>query len=314
VRARHARGVRRFYRNPATLSNNRIAITIGGHVPRSRTSARRTTPPVPAGLLTVGQTARILGVSASTLRLWENVGLVAPTRSPGRFRLYSRDHLCVLKRIKYLRDVQRLNVHGIKRELQGRAPQNGNGSRVPARESASEPIGPALRRLRERRGLSLGRAAEKAHISTGFLSQIERCEANPSVATLQKLAAGYDTTLMALFGGRSRHRRLVRPSQRRRVNAVPGVRMEFLSSGTRLLESMLFRVAPQAGSVGSYAHEGEEFILMLSGSLEIWLDELQCHVLREGDSFWFESTQAHRWSNPGTTEAVLLWINTPPTF
>jgi DNA-binding transcriptional MerR regulator/quercetin dioxygenase-like cupin family protein len=269
---------------------------------------------MPAALLTVGQTARVLGVSASTLRLWENVGLVAPLRSRGRYRLYGQELLGLLKRIKYLRDVQRFNVHAIKRELEERPPRDGNGARARASEAARASIGPALRRLRERRGFSLGRAAEKAEISTGFLSQIERCEANPSVATLQKLAAAYGTTVMALFGGRSRQRRLVRPAQRRVVHAVPGVRMEFLSSGTRLLESMLVRVAPLAGSEGSYAHEGEEFIFMLSGTLEIWLDELQCHVLREGDSFWFESTQAHRWWNPGTTDAALLWINTPPTF
>jgi hypothetical protein len=32
------------------------------------------------------------------------------------------------------------------------------------------------------------------------------------------------------------------------------------------------------------------------------------------DSFWFESTVGHRWYNPSSEEAVLLWINTPPTF
>ena len=73
------------------------------------------------GFLTVGQTARILGVSASTLRLWESVGLVAPVRSNGRYRLYSPELLKVSKRIKYLREVQRLNVPGIKRELGGPA-------------------------------------------------------------------------------------------------------------------------------------------------------------------------------------------------
>jgi quercetin dioxygenase-like cupin family protein len=53
---------------------------------------------------------------------------------------------------------------------------------------------------------------------------------------------------------------------------------------------------------------------MMSGTLEIWLDELQCQTLKEGDSFWFESTVGHRWYNPSGEEAVLLWINTPPTF
>ena len=47
---------------------------------------------------------------------------------------------------------------------------------------------------------------------------------------------------------------------------------------------------------------------------EIWLDELDCYVLQAGDSLWFESTQGHRWFNPGETEAALIWINTPPTF
>ena len=39
---------------------------------------------------------------------------------------------------------------------------------------------------------------------------------------------------------------------------------------------------------------------MIAGTLEVWLDELQCFVLNEaGDSFWFESTHGHRWFNPG---------------
>jgi quercetin dioxygenase-like cupin family protein len=43
-------------------------------------------------------------------------------------------------------------------------------------------------------------------------------------------------------------------------------------------------------------------------------DGVACHTLREGDSFWFEITVGHRWDNPSSEEAVLLWINTPPTF
>ena len=73
-------------------------------------------------------------------------------------------------------------------------------------------------------------------------------------------------------------------------------------------------VAPLAGSDGAYSHQGEEFIYMVSGALEVWLDEIECFVLQQGDSFWFESTLGHRWFNPGSDDAVLLWINTPPTF
>jgi hypothetical protein len=60
-----------------------------------QSSRRRRAEPAGYGFLTVGRTARILGVSASTLRLSENVGLVSPVRSSGRYRLYSPDVLKV---------------------------------------------------------------------------------------------------------------------------------------------------------------------------------------------------------------------------
>jgi quercetin dioxygenase-like cupin family protein len=119
---------------------------------------------------------------------------------------------------------------------------------------------------------------------------------------------------MELFKTAPHDRRLVTPAERRVLEVHNGVRMELLSFGAPMLQSMLFRVAPLAGSEGAYSHQGEEFIFMISGTLEVWLDELECFVLREGDSFWFPSTHAHRWFNPGNLDAVLLWINTPPTF
>ena len=76
---------------------------------------------------------------------------------------------------------------------------------------------------------------------------------------------------------------------------------------------MLLRVPPKAGG-GSYSHVGEEFIYMLKGMLEIWLAELQRHLLRPGDNFWFQSNVGHRWFNSSDEDALLLWINTPLTF
>src|SRR5215831_17062594 len=116
------------------------------NVKRSRTRVRSGGR---IGLLTVSETARILGVSPSTLRLWENVGLITPARSNGRYRLYSPELLEVLKRIKYLRDVKQLNLPGIRQML---------GKTVTARQTnGSRPtdVGPKLRRLRKRAGLGV---------------------------------------------------------------------------------------------------------------------------------------------------------------
>ncbi len=257
----------------------------------------------------MGQTARILGVSPSTLRVWENVGLVTPTRSEGRYRLYNSELLDVLKRIKYLRDVQRLSVPGIKQML-------GREVRRPAKPKSKEDpdVGLKLRKMRKSFGIGIVEAARRAGVSPGFLSAIELSKANPSVATLQRLTAVYNTTIIDFFDLPRESGRLIRPEDRRMLRTESGVEMELLSIGGKMLECMLFRVPPKSGSDGAYSHAGEEFIFMLAGELEIWLDETESHYLRPGDSFWFESNLGHRWFNSSTEEAVLLWVNTPPTF
>jgi DNA-binding transcriptional MerR regulator len=253
--------------------------------------------------------AKILGVSPSTLRLWENVGLVTPARGNGQYRLYSHELLEVLKRIKYLRDVKRLNLPGIRQEL-GKQPRL--ATKAP-NQRATE-LGAKLRRLRKRAGLGIHDAAGRAKISAGFLSSLELSRANPSVATLQRLAATYGTTVLDFYGVRKKSNRLVRRRDRRAIQTHSGVRMEQLSNGAKQLESTIWHVQPGAGSDGTYSHQGEEFIYVMAGTLELWLDEFERYTLREGDSFWFESTLGHRWYNPSTEEAVLLWVNTPPTF
>jgi DNA-binding transcriptional MerR regulator/quercetin dioxygenase-like cupin family protein len=277
-----------------------------------RARAPERPPTTRVGSLTVGETARILGVSPSTLRLWETVGLVSPVRTNGRYRLYSPELLDLLKRIKYLRDVKRLNLPGIRQMLGGRAAAaQGNRRRTAGHVTD---VGPKLRRMRKRTGLTVVQAARQAQISPGFLSAIELSRTNPSVATLQRLTAAYGTTVLDFYDLPKHASRLVRPKDRRVIETQSGVRIELLSVGARRLESQLFVVPPGAGSDGAYSHEGEEFIHVLSGTLELWLDELECHRLHGGDSFWFESTVGHRWHNASDKEAVLLWINTPPTF
>ena len=64
------------------------------------------------------------------------------------------------------------------------------------------------------------------------------------------------------------------------------------------MEPHLFRIAPQAGSGESYTHEGEEFLYILRGELQISLEEEE-YRLKPGDSFYFESATPHRWKNPG---------------
>ena len=54
-----------------------------------------------AGVYSIGAVARMVGVPAQTLRVWEDrYALVVPVRSPGGQRLYSRDHVEQLRFIR----------------------------------------------------------------------------------------------------------------------------------------------------------------------------------------------------------------------
>lgn len=264
-----------------------------------------------AHYLTISEAAKILGVSPSSLRNWEKIGLITPVRSQGRYRLFSREVLNQAKQIRFLRRVKHLNPHGILHVL-----ETSKGAPRPRSRTArgKGTIGGRLLRLRQQEGLKLTEAARKAAISPSYLSAIERNQANPSVATFQKLAQLYKTNVLSFFGDQKGGPRLVRPRDRKALEPHPGVRIEQLVVGRALMEAQLWYIAPGAGSGGSYHHEGEEFIYVLRGSLEIWLDEVERYSLGAGDSLYFESTHAHRWDNKGKSETVLVWINTPPTF
>jgi DNA-binding transcriptional MerR regulator len=168
--------------------------------------------------------------------------------------------------------------------------------------------------LRRARGLSLAQVARATNVSVGFLSALERGQMRSSVSTLRRIARFYGTNILSLFEAAEENPRLVRPDQRKVLETTPGVRMELLAWGKAAMEPHLFRIKPGGSSGESYSHEGEEFLHILQGEFEIWLNGNEHYRLKRGDSLYFESSTPHRWRNPGRSEAWLLWVNTPPTF
>jgi DNA-binding transcriptional MerR regulator/quercetin dioxygenase-like cupin family protein len=256
----------------------------------------------PGRLVRIGEAARRIGVSASALRLWERQGLVRPGRSQGGYRLYSKADLERLRRIRRLRHVDQVNAPGIRRILRGDTDV--------VRIGASR-----LRALRRERGLSLREASQRSGLSVSFLSALERGTTGASIATVQRLTSAYGSTLLDLFGpAAGADRRVVRRRDRPALEVGHGVRIEQLASGAVHLEPQLFVVAPGASSEDAYAHDGEEFLYVLTGAVSLWIGEAEHYRLDEGDAASFPSSLPHRWRNDAGGETRLLWINTPPTF
>jgi transcriptional regulator with XRE-family HTH domain len=258
-------------------------------------------------LLRISEVARRVGISSSALRAWEALGLVSPQRTKSRYRMYGEADVRLLQRAVFLRRARGLNppaiVHVLKR--QGVVPAPVENGAVP---------GQRFRRLRLRRGLSLAQVAKATGVSVGFLSALERGQMRSSISTLRRIARFYRTNILSLFETAAENPRLVRPKQRKILETSAGVRMELLAWGQTVMEPHLFRIKPGGGSGASYAHDGEEFLHVLRGEFEIWLNGGEHYTLQPGDSLYFESSTPHRWRNPGRAETCLLWINTPPTF
>ena len=229
-------------------------------------------PPDPQVYLKIGDVARRVGISPSAIRAWEKLGLTHPQRTESKYRLYTSDDVRLLKKARYLRKVRGLNAVAIAQMLKR------EGAIQHATHSGAPAIGPQLRRLRTQRGRSLAEVAAAAGISVGFLSALERSQMSASVGTLRRLARYYRTNILDFFDATEMNTRLVRPTKRKVLDAGPGVRMELLAWGNKVMEPHLFRIAPQAGSGESYTHEGEEFLFVLRGELQIALDGEEYHL------------------------------------
>jgi DNA-binding transcriptional MerR regulator/mannose-6-phosphate isomerase-like protein (cupin superfamily) len=261
--------------------------------------------------LKIGDVARLVGISATVIRSWERLGVIRPKRTNSKYRLYSAEDVRILKRARFLRKQRGLNALAIAELLK-------RGGSLPFVESSPAPsngtgLGSLLRRVRGERELSLQQAASAIGISTGFLSALERSQMSASVGTLRKLAHFYKINVLDLFQPSQTNPYLVRPKDRKKLGAGPGVQMELLAWGNTTMEPHIFRIAPGAGSGSAYSHNGEEFLHVLQGQLEISIAG-QKYTLTPGDSLYFDSGTPHEWHNPGKRQTVVMWINTPPTF
>ena len=272
-----------------------------------KNSSKQSGPISANGSLRISEVAKRVGISSSALRAWETLGLVTPQRTRSRYRLYKEEDIRLLQRALFLRRARGLNpaaiVHILKRQ---------GVVSVPA-ESAVSP-GVRFRRLRQRRGLSLAQVAKATGVSVGFLSALERGQMSASIATLRRIARYYRTNILSFFEPAKENSRVVKAAERKILETTKGVRMELLAWGNTVMEPHLFRIKPGGNSGESYTHEGEEFLHVLRGQFEIWLNRDERYLLEPGDSLYFQSSTPHRWKNPGKTESWLLWINTPPTF
>ncbi|TCO45273.1 helix-turn-helix domain-containing protein [Actinocrispum wychmicini] len=176
-------------------------------------------------------------------------------------------------------------------------------------------LGDRLRELRQQQGLSLRQLAATAGVSPALLSQIENGTADPSLATLRKLAKVFDESIANLFADPDAPPVFVsRPGQRSRLSAPQGqIAYDRLTPGRGDLEVLQAELSPgDASSPEPWAHPSTECLIVLAGSVVAEING-ERHDLVAGEAVTFDSRLPHRYLNDSDTPARIIIAVTPPT-
>src|ERR1700742_762391 len=176
-------------------------------------------------------------------------------------------------------------------------------------------VGALLREQRRLLNLTLQEVADRAEITKGFLSEIERDKAIPSVATLMRLRDALSLSISSLF--RSSLPRVVRSNERQTIPfGGEGMICSLVSARDAHRMTVIWANLEPGGRSGTEPHSldaDEEVIIVVSGVLEISVDGGRPHRLRAGDSFNFDPRRPHRYENPSTNQvARVVCIVAPP--
>ena len=178
-------------------------------------------------------------------------------------------------------------------------------------------IGEKLRQLRLRRALTQEELADRCELSKGFISQVERNLASPSIATLTDLLECLGSSLPAFFNEKQEQKIVFAPQ-----DMFEKVDEEDLHGSITWLvpdaqkndmEPILVDIGEGGQTYPLPPSEAEEFGYVLSGSIFLVMGEKKVRV-KTGCSFCIHPKVTHYLMNAGKSRARVLWISTPPSF
>jgi transcriptional regulator with XRE-family HTH domain len=186
---------------------------------------------------------------------------------------------------------------------------------VPPPDAEREQLGRRIRQLRLAKGMSARDVAAVSGLTTTYISRLENAKLSPTVATLSRLVAAMGETITSLFAGEQAPGPVVRAAERTPLQSSGVADYRITPSWATRLEVLESIVAPGHGSGAKpHTHLGdEECVVVLEGSLTIWLDADE-YVLGPGDSATFSCQRPHHWLNPGDRPSRVLWIITPAVY
>lgn len=213
--------------------------------------------------------------------------------------------------------------------LPPRSPAKPQKSRVPGKKSLTPALpvegnrpGARLRKLRKNRGMTLADLAERTGFSTSALSKMETERLGLTYDKLTRLCEALGVEVGSLFVDRPQlppgavgRRSISRHNEGRNLNTG---RYDYLYISPELSNK---RIVPILGRVQARSmeefgplirHEGEEWIYVLKGKLEVHCEFYEPVTLEEGDSIYLDSRMGHAYLSKTRGGTQIIAVCTEP--
>jgi len=187
----------------------------------------------------------------------------------------------------------------------------------PSEEDIQVNVGERVREVRENRGLSIKDISQRTGIPAAILDEIEEGSVAPPLGTVIKLAKALEMKMGYFISGKEeRPFTIVRADDRKVISRYDskkgkhyGYEFESLAphKKDRHMEPFLVTLEPVDTDEERSTHDGQEFIYVLKGSMEVRLGK-EAHVLKPGDSIYYDSTVPHLVKCPGDKETKILAV------
>lgn len=180
-------------------------------------------------------------------------------------------------------------------------------------------LGEKVRAIRLRNRWTLDEAAQRTSLAKSTLSKIENEQISPSFEVVQKLAAGMGIDIPQLFVSSSEPlvsgRRTLTRNQEGRIHPTQTYEHELLATDLVQKKMVPFKSTVHARSFEEFSdwvrHPGEEFLLVLSGSIIFYSEFYEPVDLQQGDSLYYDSGMGHLCISTSKQDAQILWVCTP---
>jgi transcriptional regulator with XRE-family HTH domain len=169
-------------------------------------------------------------------------------------------------------------------------------------------IGARIKHLRQINGLAQADLAERAGLTKGAISQVERNLTSPSVANLFEILTALNETPSSFFADVDEEKVLFRKSDALPSEVTGYKAFDTLLPKSRYRSIVAYRATIAPGK-GTPPQEGENYIHVLSGRLVLRLGQIS-YVARKGESLYFAGEQEFAFSNKGKTLVDFLWVRT----